>query len=375
LQWPVNSNTSSVASNIINATATNTGLNLFMPPATQVSNGQAIMISNVGANTFTVVKNDGTTIASIASGVTQYIYIVDNSTIAGLWASFVLGAGTSAANAAALAGLGLVALTSTLNVNTVVATVNVSKTFTSSDRGAMYNWTGGVGTLTLPSAGSLGAGWYVIVKNNGTGILTILASGANTIDGNTSAQLQLAESFVVVCSGTNFYSYAYGRSSSFFYTQLSKTITGGTLTLTTAEAQNTIQQYNGTLTSNGIVILPSTVQLYSIRNATSGAFSLTFQTTSVGAAYAVLPQNQTSIVVCDGTNVYNTAGSGGGSTNTVSLIDGTVGAPSLSFISAPSTGLYLQSANALGFALSGNLAMLLKTTGLQVPYGIASGVF
>jgi hypothetical protein len=80
----------------------------------------------------------------------------------------------------------------------------------------------------------VGAGWYVVIKNDGTGILNVAMTGSNTIDGQVSAQLQIAESFVVVSNGTNYVSYAYGQSAQFFFTQLVKNVTGGTVTLTSA---------------------------------------------------------------------------------------------------------------------------------------------
>ena len=116
LQWPVNGNTGVVASNIIEVTATTTSLNLIMPSALQVSVGQAVIIRNIGTNTFTVTDNPtlpalvGSTLVSIPSGITIYLYLTANTTNAGTWQSVTFGAGTSSANAATLAGYGLTAL-------------------------------------------------------------------------------------------------------------------------------------------------------------------------------------------------------------------------------------------------------------------------
>ena len=115
LQWPINGNTSNVVANIIDVTATTTGLKLFMPNATQVSSGQNVIIRNIGSNTFTVTDTSGNTIASIASGLADFIYLTDNTTNNGTWAVVTFGAGTSAANAATLAGYGLMAIGTTLN--------------------------------------------------------------------------------------------------------------------------------------------------------------------------------------------------------------------------------------------------------------------
>ena len=66
LQWPVNGNDNLVVANIIEVTASTVGLELQMPSATQVSDGQSVLIKNVGANTFTVVDYDGGTIIAQA---------------------------------------------------------------------------------------------------------------------------------------------------------------------------------------------------------------------------------------------------------------------------------------------------------------------
>jgi hypothetical protein len=239
----------------------------------------------------------------------------------------------------------------------------------------MYAWTGGSGTLTLPSASSLGAGWNVIVKNDGSGILNIALTGTNTIDGNASAQLQIGESFVITCNGSNFFSYAYGRSATFFYTQLVKNVTGGTVTLTSAEAASTIQQYQGTLTSNCTIILPSTVQQYSFQNNTTGSFTLTFKTSAVGGTTVVLPQGQTVIAICDGTNVYNSQTSTSSYIAALTVGNGSAAAPSMSFQSDTTTGFYLAATGQIGFTVGGVNAGTLKSTGFLIPVGISAGAF
>ena len=75
LQWPVNGNNSQVVANIIEVDATTTGVDVYMPAATQVSTGQSILFRNVGSNLFTVVDNSGNTIIAIDSGIAEYVYI------------------------------------------------------------------------------------------------------------------------------------------------------------------------------------------------------------------------------------------------------------------------------------------------------------
>ena len=375
LQWPINGNTDNVVANIIEVTATTTGIELFMPPATSVSTGQSALIRNIGINSFTVVDTSGNTIVAIASGIAEYIYVTNNSTINGSWETVTFGAGTSAANAATLAGYGLNAVSTTLNTITPVTTFSSDYTMLPEDQSSLYVWTGGAGTVTLPTAASAGASWYAIIKNDGTGILNVVPSGADTIDGEVSKQLQIAESFVVVTDGTTFYSYAYGQSATFFFTQLTKSVTGGTVTLTSNEAASIIQEYIGVLTSNCTVILPPTVQLYSFQNNTTGAFSLTFSTGAGGATTVSLPQNQTILAICDGTNVYNAQTSTSSFINALTLGNGSAAAPSLSFTGSATTGLYLAASNQLGFAIAGVNAGTLAATGLRMPVGIIGGAF
>ena len=375
LQWPINGNTDNVVANIIEVTATTTGIELFMPPATSVSTGQSALIRNIGINSFTVVDTSGNTIVAIASGIAEYIYVTNNSTINGSWETVTFGAGTSAANAATLAGYGLEAVSTTLNTITPVTTFSSDYTMLPEDQSSLYVWTGGAGTVTLPTAASAGASWYAIIKNDGTGILNVVPSGADTIDGEVSKQLQIAESFVLVTDGTTFYSYAYGQSATFFFTQLTKSVTGGTVTLTSNEAASIIQEYIGVLTSNCTVILPPTVQLYSFQNNTTGAFSLTFSTGAGGATTVSLPQNQTILAICDGTNVYNAQTSTSSFINALTLGNGSAAAPSLSFTGSATTGLYLAASNQLGFAIAGVNAGTLAATGLRMPVGIIGGAF
>jgi hypothetical protein len=375
LQWPINGNTSDVVANIIEVSATTAGLNLIMPAATQVSVGQSTLIRNTGANSFNVVDNGNNAIVSIASGVAEYIYVTDNSTVNGSWESVTFGASTSTANAAALAGKGLKAVSTTLNTVTPVSTFSSNYTLLPADQSSLYVWTGGAGTVTLPSAAAVGASWYVIIKNDGTGILTVSTNGTDTIDGEITAQLQIAESFVVVSNGSNFYSYAYGQSATFFFTQLSKSVTGGVVTLTSAEAASIIQEYQGVLTSNCTVVVPPTVQLYSFRNDTTGSFSLTFTTGVMGGLTLPLPQGQTIIAICDGTNIYNAQTATSSFINALTIGNGSAAQPSLSFSGDAATGLYLAASNQLGFAVNGVNAATLTSTGLLVPVGINGGQF
>lgn len=379
LQWPINGNDGTPASSIIDVTATSsgtaTGWLLELPPATQVSTGQSVIVRNTGSQLFTVTDTGGNTIVAVGSGIAEFIFLVDNTTVNGTWASVVFGAGTSSANAGALAGYGLTPIGLTLNQAYNVTNFYSNTTLGATNRAQFNVWSSGVGTFTLPSAATIGNNWFTIIRNGGTGILTLTPSGTDTIDGNANMQLQLTESVVIVSNGaTGYNTYAYGRSNAFAFTQLALSVTGGTLTLSSAQGANIIQEYSGVLTSNQIVVLPSTVQLYSLQNGTSGSYTLTFKTAGVGSTVTV-GQGQTALVVSDGTNVYSTTSNTSSSFTSATLAPGSVGAPSLNFLGNTSTGLYLPASNTIGIAANGVNAMTISPTGVTIPNGISGGTF
>jgi len=121
--------------------------------------------------------------------------------------------------------------------------------------------------------------------------------------------------------------------------------------------------------------LPPTVQLYSLQNKTTGSFTLTFKTTSIGATTVSLPQGQTIIAICDGTNVYNAQTSTSSTIVALTIGNGSAAAPSLSFSGDATTGLYLAASGQLGFSAAGSNGMTLSSSGLAVPNGIAGGTF
>ena len=376
LQWPVNGNTNTPVSSIIDVTATTTGLLLKMPPAQQVSTGQSALIRNVGANTFTVTDNSGNTIIAITSGLAYYVFLTDNTTTNGTWSYVLFGAGSSSANASILAGYGLAASGLTLNQVYPVVAYSSNYTLTAANSADLSVWTGGVGTLTLPSAVTVGTGWFITIKNNGTGILTLTPAGAETIDGNASQQLQLAESISLVSNGTNWNSFGIGRSNTFAYTQLALSVTGGTLTLSSVQAANTIQVYSGALTSNQIVVVPSTVQLYTFTNNTTGSsYSFTVKTAVIGGAVVTIQQGTSLVLICDGTNVYNAASGSSSTIGSLTVGDGSLATPSIKFNSDPNTGIYLRASGEMGFVVANLLAGYFSSTGLTVTNGISGGTF
>lgn len=385
LAWPINGNLPSTTpvSNIFDVTATVSGLLLQLPPATQVSVGQSVLVRNVGTNTITVTDTTGVnTIASVPSGIAQFIFLTNNSTTSGVWSSVVFGAGTSAANATALAGYGLVALGTTLNQSTPVASYFSNTTLTAANRAQFVVWSSGVGTITLPSSTAVGNNWLAIIRNSGTGIVTLTPVGTDTVDGNANQQLQLTESLVLVSNGiSGFSTYAYGRSNQFAYTQFAAVVTGGTLTLNATQASNTIQTYTGVLTSTQTVVVPATVQLYTVTNNTTGSFNFVVKTAAVGGATVTVQQGTTLVLISDGTNIFNAASGASNSVTALTIGNGSLGVPSLKFAGDVNTGLYLPSTSNMTVVVANAAVANFSTAGVSVTGtviasgGISGGAF
>ena len=375
LDWPINGNaTDNYVARIMNVTATAGSLTLSMPPANQASVGEDALIRNVGANTFTVADYDGNTIATVSAGQAKYIYITTNANTAGTWGLISFGVGASNVDAAALAGNGLKAIATTLNTAFSVTTFGSSYTAVAGDRAETYVWTGGAGTLTLSAASTLGNDWFMVVRNGGTGTLTVSPTGGDLINGSATVALQPADSCFITCSGTAFFTVGLGKSTQFNFTQLTKAVTSGTVTLTSAEASNVIQKYTGTLSGNVTVEIPPTIQVYYVTNQTDGTganYTITFETGVPGGATATVPAGEQVILLCDSVNVLNASTVAAGATS-LSLVDGTASTPSLNFASETNTGIYRPGSFEFGIAINGAQRFGLTATGLTIT---GSGTF
>lgn len=383
LQWPINGNaTDDYAARIMDVTASSGGLSLYMPPANQTSVGNDAMIRNVGANTFTVKTYGGSnTIISIAAGESKYIYITNNSTEAGVWGNIAFGTGTSSADAATLAGYGLLASGATLNQSHPTTGLTPAYTFVEGDRAQTYIWSGGAGAVTLPLAQTTGDNWFVLLKNNGTGTLTVNTTSAQLLDGGITKAFAPGESAFIISTGTAYVTVGYGVSTEFEFGVLTKPVTSGTYTLTASEASNTIQFYTGTLSGAVTVVVPPVVNLYVISNqTTAGGYTLTITTGIGGSATATVPASGQVTLVCDGTNILNANTTQAGGTS-FSLVDGSAGSPSLNFSSEINTGIYRGGAGLFDISILGTKRFELSATGLSITGsgtfsgGISGGAF
>lgn len=385
LEWPINGNaTDDYAARIMQVTATSPNLQLRMPPANQTSVGNDALIRNVGAESFTVRDYLGAnTLITIAPGETKYIYITDNSDEEGTWGNIAFGVGSSSADAATLAGYGLLAVNTTLNQAHPVTTFSTSATADATYRAQTYVWTGGAGTLTLESASTLGNNWFLMIRNAGTGNLTLSPSGGNLVNGSATLDLAPSDSCFLCCSGSAFFTVGLGKSTQFNFTQLTKPVVSGSYTLTSAEAANVIQKYTGTLSGNVAITIPQTVQVYYITNQTDGTgagYDISFTTGVSGASNAIVPAGQQVILLCDSVNVFNASTVAAGA-STLSLSNGSVGTPSLSFAAEGNTGVYRPASGQFGITILGTQRLNVLATGISVTgsgtfsTGISGGLF
>ena len=364
LLWPVSSNTTGVyAARIMDVTPSTTGLGLYMPPANQTSLGNDAFIRNLGSSTFTVYDNSGGTIVAITAGQTKYIYLTANTTVGGTWANIAIGVGTSAPDATTLAGYGLEALSNTLNQTHPAASFTTGYTFLASDRAQTKVWSGGVGVATLPLASTLGNNWFFLLKNNGSGTMTISTSGSDTLDTNTNKTYQPNESSFIVCDGTQFVTVGYGVSNVFTFTANTLPVTAGTYTLTTTQSSSVIQEIVGTLTANVIVVFPQVVALIVISNQTTPNGHTVSITTGIGNTY-VVPAGQQVSVICDGTNFFNANTTQAGSTS-LSMVDGSAAVPAINFLNENNTGIFRPGTGQFGISILGTNKFLLDASGIN----------
>lgn len=369
LEWPINGNaTPNYAARIMDVTATTGGLVMRMPPANQASVGQDALIRNVGATAFTVADYDGNVIAVVAASAARYIYITDNPDEAGTWGIIAFGVGSSAADAASLVGYGLTVIGATLNTSHPVQTFSTAYTAVAADRAKTFVWTGGSATMTLTAAATLGNNWFILLRNNGTGTLTVAPSGSDQINSSVSLPLQPSDSAIICCSGTSFFTVGIGKSADFNFSQNTKAVTSGSYTLTASEASNPIQKFTGTLTGNVTVTVPQTIAVYYVTNQTNGTgagYTVTLTTGVSGSASAVITAGQQVILVCDSQSLYNASTISAGA-STVSLSNGTVSSPSLNFASETTTGIYRFLPGQLAISILGVQRAVFRSSGLQI---------
>ena len=89
------------------------------------------------------------------------------------------------------------------SANTTLPFANKTGTYTIDNTDCVINCTTGTFTVTLPTAVGI-EGQYFIIKNSGTGVITIDGDGSETLDGFANKLLAVKnESITVVSDGAN----------------------------------------------------------------------------------------------------------------------------------------------------------------------------
>jgi hypothetical protein len=354
LYWPAVVNPTQIpAARIISADAASVGLEIALPQGNQGSVGTDILINNLGGEDFVVTDFEGNAAVTVESGKAHYFYLVDNTTNAGVWQTIAFGASTSVADAAALAGNGLIALAGKLQTTSNIVTISSSAVLPNTGRATTYIWTGGVGSFTLPGSASLSAGFYISFRNNGTGTLTIFPQGSSTIDSNSTITVNPGSSGFILFQQSSGNFFTVGLAPAANVTLSSATydvdsIVGNTLDLTSyAPIIQTYVGLSGTRTVNLAVDLPSTTQLYVFINETGAtSYDLELNISGSVAPPVTLVAGSVALVVSDGNSLFVITQT---TTSLFYAADGTALLPAYSFISDSGTGMYLANPDVLAF--------------------------
>lgn len=372
LAWPASVNPPEVpAARIIDCVASAANLTIYLPPANQGTQGADILFRNLGSFTFEVVDAAGGQSITIAAGVSKYVYLSNNTTVAGVWQNVTFGTGTSSADAASLAGAGLTTVTGRLAASQNISNISATPTINDSSRAITYNWVGGVGTINLPIPSSLSNGWYVCFRNNGTGTLTIQPPSPALINGLSSIETNPGDSGIIM----------YNLSTSGYITvgwksAANVSFTAGTYdvdsvpsnTLNLVSFAPIIQSYiaqSGTRTTTLNVVLPPITQIYLVSNQTNqSGYNITFQNEGSVQPPLVLNTGKSYILLSDGQSLFNLTQTSAASQY---VANGTAAAPSYSFSNDPATGMYLIGVNILGLTANGTKIAEFNNTNILSP--------
>jgi len=380
LQWPIDNNTLSnsgtlgsslIFARIMDVNCTNASAVLQFPNTSLSASGEQCTINNTGSQPLSVSNYSGVAVATVAAG-SQYVFYQTPITTSN-WVAFQLGAAISVPSAAAIAGNGLTSISGLLYQNIGVVELSTSRTFSAPDATRLFVWTGGTGTWTLPLSSSINSqvnGYYVQIKNAGSGQLSLAPTGSDNINSvNSALTFNPGDSAFLAQDGAgNWYTIGYGNVSNNIFQFLLISLAGdsGNYTLSGSALNKIAYRFSGLTTGNIHIIVPNTVAQYWVDNETTGGFTLDIGVSgqvspvSVGAGSRV-------ITYCDGTNVVNA--STGGLSVPISIAQGgtgaTTAAQALTNLGGTTLGIALFEAASTA-AAQGSLNVLDAGTGVSL---------
>lgn len=358
LFWPTTVNgTEPVAARIIDCVASTGGLSIALPAANQGTLGTDILFRNLGAHAFLITDNTGGASISVPVGQSYYYYLINNTTQAGVWNSVAFGVGTSFADAASLAGAGLTTVSGRLATTQNAVNITTTPVVNDASRAATFVWNGGAGNFNLPNYSTLSTGWYIGLRNNGTGELIVTPQSPTLLNNQISVTFNPGDSgFIFFDTSTNnFFTVGLTAPNSVSFTAATydvDAIVGNTFNLTSyAPIIQTYIAQSGTRTQTLAVTLPAITQIYIIVNNTNqSGYDITFQNEGSSQPPLVIKTGQVFTILSDGATLYPLTQS---STGLFFAGDGTAGAPAYSFNNDTTTGMYLVGTGVLGFSANG----------------------
>lgn len=340
------------AARIIDCVATSAGLTITLPAANEGATGTDILFRNLGAYSFEVVDAEGGQSIIVDVGLAKYVYLSDNTTIAGVWQNVTFGAGTSYADATTLAGAGLTTLSGKLAVTQNVVNITAVPTLNDASRAATYVWNAGAATFNLPNPASLTTGWFIGFRNNGTGTLTLSPPSPALINGQSSLQTNPGDSGFIMydLSTLGFVTVGWQTSANVSFTAATydvDAVVGNTLSLVSyAPIIQTYIAQTSTRTETLAVTLPAITQIYVLVNNTNEVgYNITFVNEGSSQTPIQLSAGNTLIVLSDGLTLYTLTQT---STGTFYANDGTEALPTYTFTSDNHSGMYLVGTSVLG---------------------------
>ena len=358
LFWPSTVNGAQVvAARIIDCVAGAGGLSIALPAANQGTVGSDILFRNLGAFEFLVTDNTGGASFTVPVGISKYVYLSDNTSVAGVWQNVTFAAGTSVADAATLAGYGLTTVNGKLATSQNIVNITTTPTINDQSRAATFVWNSGAGTINLPVVTSLSTGWFIGLRNNGSGQLVVNPQSPAKLNGQISIIFNPGDSGFIFydVSTAGFYTVGLTAPSNVSFTAATydvDAIVGNTLSLVSyAPIIQTYIAQSNTRTQTLAVTLPAITQIYILVNNTNHTdYDITFVNEGSSQPPFILPAGAIATVLSDGETLYPLTQ---GSTGIFFAANGTAGGPSFSFNNDTTTGMYLVGSGVLGLSANG----------------------